>query len=58
VDKFFILRNIRINNIFLRIAYPPPAFLQEEITYPYEYQWINMKIDLFFLLISATLKSY
>jgi hypothetical protein len=43
VDKFFILRNIRINNIFLRIAYPPPAFLQEKITYPYEYQYINMK---------------
>ncbi|PNC90345.1 hypothetical protein CXU03_02030 [Akkermansia muciniphila] len=26
VDKFFILRNIRINNIFLRIAYPVATY--------------------------------
>ena len=29
VDKFFILRNIRINNIFLRIAYPVATYFSK-----------------------------
>ena len=63
VDKFFILRNIRINNIFLRIAYPVATYfskIKTSITFQsyrdkkkktnlFSYLSIDIHMDMWFL---------